>query len=50
MKKTLSNLCSKAIGGAVKGAGMFSVNSTCLLGLGQVKEPKSLSKYKKSNK
>lgn len=47
MKKTFTNLCSKALGGAIKGVGKFSVNSTCLLGLGQVKEPKTLSKYKK---
>lgn len=47
MKKTLNNICSKAIGKAVKGVGIFTVNSTCFIGLGQIREPKNLAKYKK---
>lgn len=42
----LSTLVSKGLAFLVSNLGIYTVNSTCMLGLGQEEEPVSLSKYK----
>lgn len=49
MKKTITILISELIGKLVSSLAIYTVNSTCLVGLGQEQEPKTLSKYKNIN-
>lgn len=46
MKTTITNLLSKVMGQLISKLAVYTVNSTCLVGLGQEPEPDTLSKYK----
>ena len=47
MKTNFITLLSTLLGKVVTNLAIYTVNSTCFLGLGQEAEPSSLNKYKK---
>lgn len=47
MKHTLTKIISGSIASVLTFLAVYTVNSTCLVGLGQEEEPTSLNKLKK---